>query len=112
MGVGPAAVGAGLVGTAHPPWRLQEEHLGQVVVAGGPRRRPLLRCPEMRRGCKLLPAHLTSWRAWSEKTRPQVQPPPVGWVTSLQGPPLFGPQFPLQKTERVGASFFSGRPLT
>ena len=26
-------------------------------------------------------------------------------MTSLQGPPLFGPQFPLQKTERVGALF-------
>ena len=106
MGAGPAAVGAGLVGTAHPPWRLQEEHLGQVVVAGGHAGALFygaLRCGGAA-SCPLPTSPAGGHGARRPAPKSSLRQS-VGWVTSLQGPPLFGPQFPLQKTERVGILF-------
>lgn len=33
------------------------------------------------------PAHLTSWKAWSQKTRPQAQLPPISWLGDLTARP-------------------------
>ena len=98
-------MGAGLAGTAPPPWRLQQEHLGRWVWRG-PTRAPSFTVREMRRGCKSPLPTSPAGRPGARRPAPKSSlSQSVGWVTSLQGLSF------LFRKQRVGVSFFSSRLL-